>query len=102
MNPLIELNLALILFLPWFAILGVLYWLFPRQPRHAKRRWFDAGALALAVLAFVLTMHWAMGSADPAFGAMWKQVLATAIGYGVFLAVLVAAFLLRRRWWGGR
>ena len=25
--------LSLLLFLPWFLLLGGLYWLFPRQPR---------------------------------------------------------------------
>ena len=25
--------LSLLLFLPWFLLLGSLYWLFPRQPR---------------------------------------------------------------------
>ena len=35
-------DLALMLFAPWFVILCVLYWLYPRQPRHARRRWFDA------------------------------------------------------------
>ena len=30
-------DLALILFAPWFVILCVLYWLYPRQPRHALR-----------------------------------------------------------------
>ncbi len=34
MAPAVELNLALLLFLPWFAILGTLYWWLPRQPRH--------------------------------------------------------------------
>ena len=42
MNPLVELNLTLILFLPWFAILGTLYWLFPRRPRGAARVLYDA------------------------------------------------------------
>ena len=46
MNPLIEYNLALILFLPWFLILGALYWIYPRQPRHAARVMFDIAALA--------------------------------------------------------
>ena len=46
MNPLIEYNLALILFLPWFLILGALYWIYPRQPRHAARVLFDIAAMA--------------------------------------------------------
>lgn len=96
MNPLIELNLALILFLPWFLILGVLFWLFPREPRNGARRAFDVVALLLALGAFVLSVHWAHAGADPAYGHMWRQVLATAVGYGVFLAVMAFAFFLRR------
>lgn len=98
MNPLVELNLALILFLPWFLILGALYCWFPRQPRHRARILFDAVALLLSVAAFVISMYWSHAHADPAYGAMWRQVLATALGYGVFLAVLTVAFLVRRRW----
>lgn len=98
MSPAVELNLALILFLPWFAILGVLYWMFPRQPRHTARRLFDTIALLLALTAFVLSIYWSHDHADPAFGKMWQQILATALGYGVFLAVLTVAFFVRRRW----
>lgn len=98
MNALVEVNLALILFLPWFAILGTLYWAYPRQPRDAARRVFDIGSLLLAVAAFLLAVHWAHRDADPAFGGMWRQVLATAVGYGVFLGVMLIAFLVRRRW----
>jgi hypothetical protein len=29
---------------------------------------------------------------------MWPQILATSAGYGVFLAVLVAAIFVRRAW----
>jgi hypothetical protein len=29
---------------------------------------------------------------------LWPQILATALGYGVFLGVLTAAFFVRRRW----
>jgi hypothetical protein len=29
---------------------------------------------------------------------MWPQVLATSVGYGVFLLVLAVAWLLRRAW----
>ena len=98
MNTLVEANLALILFLPWFAILGVLYWLYPRQPRPPARKWLDAAALALAVLAFVLAMHWGRGWADPGYGPMWRQIVATAVSYAVFLGVLAIAFWWRRRW----
>mgnify|MGYP003583352050 CR=1 FL=1 len=102
MNPVVELNLALILFLPWFAILGALYWCYPRQPRDTVRKLFDAVALLLALTAFVLSMYWSHDHADPVYGKMWQQILATALGYGVFLAVLAAAFFVRRRWLRGR
>ncbi|MFC0676816.1 hypothetical protein ACFFGH_02980 [Lysobacter korlensis] len=98
MNPLVEINLALILFLPWFGILGALYWWVPRAPRPRARIVFDVIALLLAVVAFVATVHWAHAAADPVYGAMWRQVLATAVGYAVFLGVLTLAFVLRRRW----
>lgn len=89
--------LALILFLPWFLLLGALFCLFPRQPRSAKRRGFD---LAVLLVAFVLSfagMQWgyALGMADVGTGAIWKQVLATLVAYGAYLAVLVVAIPLR-------
>lgn len=98
MSPLVETNLALILFLPWFLILGTLFWLYPRGPRDAARRLFDAASLLIASVVFVLALHWAHAAADPGYGRMWKQVFATSVGYGLFLAALLAAFLLRRRW----
>jgi hypothetical protein len=91
-------NLALLLFAPWFLILAVLYWVYPRQPRNAARRLFDTCALATALIAFVLTLHWAHGYADRRYGEMWPQILATSVGYGVFLAVLLVAIYLRRAW----
>jgi hypothetical protein len=101
-NPLVELNLGLLLFLPWFLILAVLFWLFPRQPRHARRRLFDAASLVLAAIAFVFALHWSLQGADPAQGRMWGQILATSVGYGVFLGVLTVAVLARRMLWGRR
>lgn len=98
MTPGIQLNLALILFLPWFLILGALYWLFPRRPRGAARIAFDLVALALSTVAFVVAIHWSHDIADGRYGRMWPQVLATSVGYGVFLAVLTAAFFMRRAW----
>lgn len=78
--------------------LAALYWWVPRAPRPRARVVFDTCALIVAVLVFVATVHWANASADPVYGRMWKQVLATAVGYGVFLGVLALAFGVRRHW----
>ena len=96
MNPQVELHLTLILFLPWFAILGTLYWLFPRQPRGIARVLYDLATLALSVAVFLWSVYWSIGNADPQYGKLWPQILATALGYGVFLAALGLAFVLRR------
>jgi hypothetical protein len=89
--------LAIILFLPWFLLLGSLFYLFPREPRTPRRRTFD---LVVLLVAFVLSfagMQWgyALGLADGGTGAIWKQVLATLVAYGAFLIVLVVAVPLR-------
>lgn len=98
MHPTITHYLTVLLFLPWFAILGTLFWMLPRTPRDAARRRFDTVALALCVAAFVLSVDWAMGHADRSHGQLWPQILAVSVGYGVFLAALGCAALLRRRW----
>jgi glucan phosphoethanolaminetransferase (alkaline phosphatase superfamily) len=95
MTPLVEMNLALILFLPWFLILAVLFWVYPRQPRGARRRLFDIASLLVAVAVFVASLYWAHATADNSHGRMWHQILATAVGYGVFLAVMTLAVVLR-------
>lgn len=97
MNAQVLPNLALVLFLPWLLILGALYWLYPRQPRNGRRRAYDALALVASLLAFVATMRWAYGYADPGYGGLWPQILATSVAYGAFLLVLGLAFALRRR-----
>ena len=89
--------LALILFAPWFVVLTTLFWLFPRQPRNPARLRFDIAAIALSLIAFVASLVWSFGYADRSHGHLWPQILATSVGYGVFLAVLTAAFFLRRR-----
>lgn len=89
--------LALILFAPWFLILAALYWLYPRQPRNAARLRFDGVALLLAFAGCFASLHWSFGFADRSYGHLWPQILATSVGYGVFLAVLTTAFFLRRR-----
>lgn len=98
MNPQVELNLALILFIPWFSILAVLFWLFPRLPRGPARAAFDGTSLLLAVAAAAIGMHWSVANADPQFGPMWQQVLATSVAYGLFLLVMTLALSVRRTW----
>jgi hypothetical protein len=96
--------LALVLFLPWFAILTTLFWFYPREPRDAGRRVFDLVSIALALVAFVIVVRWAHGYAAPTgtAGNIWRQVLATVSGYAVFLGAMVAAWFLRRGWLGRR
>lgn len=95
MNPLVEVNLTLILFLPWFLILAVLFWAYPRRPRGFARRLYDLAAIALSLAAFVASLYWMHDVADPTHGRMWRQILATAVGYGVFLGAMLVAFVLR-------
>lgn len=101
MHPQIELNLALILFLPWFAILGVLFWVYPRTPRTGARRLFDLASLLLATGAAVAGMWWGMSNADAQSDPIWRQILASLMVYGLFLLVLGTAFWLRWRLFSG-
>nr|KAJ9616241.1 hypothetical protein H2204_013915 [Knufia peltigerae] len=80
--------LSLLLFLPWFILLGSLYWLFPRQPRTARRRLFDGATLALALALSIVAMLWGhhIGLVQPGAGPIWPQVLAVLYAYGAFLA----------------
>lgn len=93
-------HLALILFLPWFLLIGALFWLFPRQPRNAARKHFDIAALVAAFVLSFAGMQWgyALGQADVGSGAIWKQVLATLVAYGAFLASMFIAVVLRSGW----
>lgn len=94
----IELNLTLILFLPWFLILSVLFWVYPRQPRTWARRAYDIVALLASLALFLASVYWAQAHADPAEGKMWKQILATALGYAVYLGAMTVAFVSRWLW----
>jgi hypothetical protein len=97
MNASVAANLAFILFLPWYAILAVLWCVYPRAPNGLVRRTFDAVTLVVATLATIASTQWSYFFADTSVDAMWPQVLATAVSYGVFLAVMVAAFFVRHR-----
>ncbi len=97
MNSQVQLNLALILFLPWFAILGYVFWRFPARPRSGARRVLDVASLLLATTLAGIGMQWSFFHADPKYGGMWKQVLATSVAYGLFLLVLTVAVIVRWR-----
>ncbi len=54
-------------------------------------------ALAVALVLSFAGIQWGytLGLADVGTGAIWKQVLATLVAYGAFLAVMFIAVLLR-------
>jgi hypothetical protein len=99
MNPTIETGLAFILFLPAFAIIGALYCLFPRQPRGVARVFGDLAVLLLAAVLSVFAMRWGFHAAAGVAGALWKQIVATLLAYGAFLAIVCLALPLRAWWW---
>lgn len=96
MNPFVELNLAFLLFLPWYLVLAAAFWWFPRVRKPARVRWFEIGSLLAAIGAAVVGGIWGFRHADTSVGAIWQQVLASLVCYGLFLAVLGIAALLRR------
>lgn len=102
MNPTIETGLAFILFLPVFAIIGALYCLFPRKPRGALRLFGDLAVLLLAAVLSVFAMRWGFHAAAGVAGALWKQIVATLLAYGAFLAIVCMALPLRALWWRRR
>jgi hypothetical protein len=90
--------LALILFAPWFAILGWVYWKYPKSHVvSSSRRRLDIGALLLAVALSAAAMRWSYFLPFENAGPIWPQVIATLAGYHVFLLVLLIAYLIRRR-----
>ena len=100
MSPGVETVLAFILFLPSFAILGALYCLFPRRPRHSRRTLADLAVVLAAGVLSVAAMRWGHALvADQ--GRIWQQIVATLLAYGVFLGLLALAVPLRARWLRG-
>ncbi len=90
--------LSLLLFLPWFCVMGALYWWFPRQPRTRARTVFDSSMLVLALVVSAGMMHWGYRvGAEEMANNLWKQIAAVLYAYGGFLAVMVMALMLRPR-----
>lgn len=98
MSPTFETGLAFILFLPMFCILGALYCLFPTAPRSALRVVVDLAVLVAAAVLSIVAMRWGFHVAIGVAGQLWKQIVATLLAYGVFLAVLCCAVPLRAAW----
>jgi hypothetical protein len=95
MHPLIEANLALVLFLPWYLVIAIAYWRHRARPASWLQRLFDSLALLAAMIAAAIGGWWSFHSADPDAGNMWKHVLSTVVGYGCFLLVVLLALLAR-------
>lgn len=90
--------LALILFLPWFIIVGGAYWFLPSEsPRSAARNRIDAIALIVAVALSAVGMNLGMQTDTTGYHPIWAQVVATLYAYGAFLGVLALAAWLRPR-----
>jgi hypothetical protein len=93
-------DLAIILVLPWFLILGALYWHYPRTlPRTTERRRFDVTLLAVAFAASFVAGRWgyAIASTTIEAGPIWRQVLASLLAYKTFLLVILVAWIWRGR-----
>ena len=104
--------LALILFVPAFAILAWLYWKFPRAlPVTGARRGFDLAVLVVAIAGSLFAVASAI-SPDEAklgqeavsseHGPMWPQILAVLAAWHVYPFVLGIAYLVRGRLFGRR
>ncbi|KAA2285477.1 hypothetical protein F0415_05645 [Arenimonas fontis] len=92
-------DLAMLLFLPWFLILGAVYWWLPRDlPVTPARRRFDLLALALAFVAAFIAGRWGYSFADRSIeaGPIWRQVLACLLAYKAFLLTVIVAWFWRR------
>ena len=91
-------TLAFFLFLPVFAILGVLYCAYPRQPRGVARVIADLVALVACAAISLVAMRWGFALALGVAGPIWKQIVATLLAYAAFLASLGLALIVRAAW----
>jgi len=97
--PLLETGLALVLFLPTFAIIAGLFLAFPRRPRPRWRLAFDLCVVLAAAVCSAAAMLWGFRVATGVGGAIWRQLLATLLAYGAFALVIVAGLVARSALW---
>lgn len=94
--------LAIILFVPRFAILPWAYWNFPKSlPRTSSRRTFDLVVIVVTLLASLAAMLISHYLSDGIAASIWKQVAASTGIYIAFLGALLIAVLVRRRLFAG-
>lgn len=96
MNPFVELNLALILFLPWYLLLCWLFWHLRARGKGGLHKLLALTCLLASLAAAAIAGVWAYGQADTSTGAIWRQVFACVIGYGAFLSILTIGFIALR------
>ena len=97
MNADVAPHLALLLFLPWYAVLGWLFWRMRGSGGSAVRRLTVLAIIGASLLSAGIAGVWAYHHADASVGAIWKQVLACAVGYAAFLVGLVAGIVVLPR-----
>ena len=92
--------LTLLLFAPTFAVLAWLYWAFPASmPRTPARRRFDLAALVLSFVLALVALQIAVDYQYSVDAAIWRQIMATAWAYPVFVGVLGIAWVVRASRW---
>jgi len=89
-------HLALILFLPWYAVLAWVFWRMRARHARARRKLAALAFIVGALLAAGWAGVWAFENADTSVGALWKQLLASSVGYAAYLSVLLAGFAVLR------
>jgi len=89
-------HLALILLLPWYAVLGWVFWRLRASGTDARRKFAALALIVFSLLAAGFAGTWAYDYAQPLAGTIWKQVLASTVGYGAFLAGLLVGFVVLR------
>jgi hypothetical protein len=88
-NAAVAPHLALILFLPWYAVLCWVFWRMRARDASAGRKLVVGGFIALSLITAGIAGDWAYGHADTSVGAIWKQLFASSVGYAAFLSVLL-------------
>lgn len=91
--------LALFLFIPTFALMAWLFWVFPKdESRTPSRRLYNVASI-LAGLALSILGVWHAYTWPPEGGeAIWQQIYATLAAYHTFPLVLLGSWWWRRRW----